>query len=112
MALPEWFNLLNIALQGIQDMMSAITFMQFIWEEAIQSAMLGAFLAIRHNSYQGVSWGLGAAQNAVDNLKIVNDNVGWFAPYSKVCFEDFINATYVNIEIYRDILLIAGKQKH
>jgi hypothetical protein len=109
--LPIWADLIFRALQGIQDMMSALTFMQFIWEEAIQASMLGAFLAMRMNNNRGAVLGLNAAQVAVDHLRIVNTEMGMFAPYSKYCFEDFILATDTNIEIYRDILLIKGKSK-
>jgi len=92
-------------------MMGAITFIQFIHEEAIQSASLGTFLALRHNSYKGASLGMQCTREILENLKAVNEFAGIFAPYSHRCFEDFIKATERNLEIYNDILTIKGKQK-
>jgi len=111
MATPLWIQQILKALEGIQDMMAAITFMQFIHEEAIQSAALGTFLALRHGSYRGASLGISQTRQILENLKAVNTYAGIFAPYSHRCFEDFIKATETNLEIYDDILMIKGKQK-
>ncbi|GAH64409.1 unnamed protein product [marine sediment metagenome] len=40
-------------IMGIANVMEIVTFIQFIEEEAIQSAALGVFLAIRGKSYRG-----------------------------------------------------------
>lgn len=98
-------------LEGLQDMMSAITFIQFIEEEAIQSAALGTFLALRHGSNRGAALGIAQTRVICDHLKLINDNLGWAAPYSKGCFQDFLAATLVNLDIYDDILLIKGRTK-
>jgi len=92
-------------LKGIEAVMEIVTFIQFIEEEAIQSASLGVFLAIRSKSYRGASLGITLLRGQlIPNLKAINDNVGWMAPYSKGCFADFIIATETNLEIYEDIL--------
>jgi len=85
--------------------MEIVTFIQFIEEEAIQSASLGVFLAIRGKSYRGASLGITLLRGQlIPHLKDINDYVGWMAPYSKGCFADFILATETNLEIYEDIL--------
>jgi len=92
-------------LKGIEAVMEIVTFIQFIEEEAIQSASLGVFLAIRSKSYRGASLGITLLRGQlIPNLKAINDNVGCMAPYSKGCFADFIIATETNLEIYEDIL--------
>ena len=92
-------------LKGIEAVMEIVTFIQFIEEEAIQSASLGVFLAIRSKSYRGASLGITLLRGQlIPNLKAINENVGWMAPYSKGCFADFIIATETNLEIYEDIL--------
>jgi len=98
---------LLIALAGVANMMETITFMQFIEEEAIQSASLGVFLALRSKSYKGASLGMSLLRrDLIPHLREINDEVGMFAPYSKRCFEDFINATEMNLDIYDGIMML------
>ncbi len=94
-----------VALEGVANIMEVVTFIQFIEEEAIQSAALGVFLAIRGKSYRGASLGITLLRGRlIPNLKYINDNAGWLAPYSKGPFADFVVATETNLEIYEDIL--------
>ena len=99
-----------LILQGVANVMEVITFIQFIEEEAIQSASLGVFLAIRGKSYRGASLGITLLRGTlIPHLKDINDVVGWMAPYSQGCFADFILATETNLEIYEDILFAKKK---
>jgi len=92
-------------LAGIANVMEIVTFIQFIEEEAIQSASLGVFLSLRNKSYKGASLGMSLLRTQlIPHLKDINDYVGWMAPYSKGCFQDFIKSAEVNLEIYEDIL--------
>ncbi|GAH88055.1 unnamed protein product, partial [marine sediment metagenome] len=85
------------SLTGLTNLMEIITFIQFIEEEAIQSASLGVFLAIRGKSIRGASLGMSLLRGRlIPNLKSINDYAGWMAPYSKFCFEDFIVAAETN----------------
>lgn len=95
---------------GVANIMEVITFIQFIEEEAIQSAALGVFLSIRSRSYRGASLGITLLRGElIPHLKAINDTIGWLAPYSKGCFADFIKATETNLAIYDDILFAAKK---
>jgi len=97
-------------LVGLANVMEIVTFIQFIEEEAIQSASLGVFLAIRGKSYRGASLGITLLRGTlIPHLRDINDAVGWMAPYSKGCFEDFILATETNLNIYEDILFARKK---
>lgn len=97
-------------LEGLKEVMSIVTFIQFIEEEAIQSASLGVFLAIRGKSYRGASLGITLLRGQlIPHLKTCNETVGWMAPYSEWCFADFIKATETNLEIYEDILFARKK---
>jgi len=92
-------------LSGIANVMEVVTFIQFIEEEAIQSAALGVFLSIRAKHYAGASYGMSLLRGQlIPHLKDINDYVGWMAPYSKGCFQDFIAASEANLEIYEGIL--------
>jgi len=93
------------ALEGVADIMEMITFVEFIEEEAIQSAALGVFLAIKGKSYRGASLGMSLLRGRlVPKLKDINEYAGYAAPYSQGCFADFIKATETNLDIYEDIL--------
>ncbi|MBA7693496.1 hypothetical protein ES703_102079 [subsurface metagenome] len=97
-------------LVGVANVMEVVTFIQFIEEEAIQSAALGVFLAIRSRSWRGASLGITLLRGELlPHLKAINDTAGWLAPYSKGCFSDFIKASEINLEIYDDILFAHRK---
>jgi hypothetical protein len=97
------------ALEGVSNLMETITFVQFIEEEAIQTASLGVFLAIRQKNSVAAGRGIQLLQlTLIPHLREYNDYAGWIALYSKFCFEDFILATESNIETYKDLIL-AGR---
>jgi hypothetical protein len=97
-------------LAGVEKVMQAVTFIQFIQEEAIQSCALSIFLAIRQRQYSTANLALYTLENVLlYHLKTVNDIVGWLAPYSKGAFQDFITATETSIETYKQLLAAAPK---
>ena len=99
-------------LAGVANVMEIVTFIQFIEEEAIQSASLGVFLALRGKSYRGASLGITLLRGELlPHLKDINEYAGWLAPYSKGCFGDFIKATETNLEIYDDLLFAHVRRK-
>jgi hypothetical protein len=91
-------------LAGVVMVMEAITFIQFIEEEAIQSAGLGAFLAIRSRDYHSAWLAINLLeQDLVPHLELINSTFGWIAIYSQGAFYDFAKAARTNIEIYKNI---------
>jgi len=95
---------------GVANVMEVVTFIQFIEEEAIQGASLGVFLAIRAKSLRGACLGMSLLRTElIPHLKLINETIGWLAPYSKGCFGDFILATETNLVIYEDILFAKKK---
>ncbi|MBA7605835.1 hypothetical protein ES703_12970 [subsurface metagenome] len=97
------------AIEGVANVMEIITFVQFIEEEAIQSASLGIFLAIRQKNNKAAYRGINLLEMVlIPHLREYNDYGGWLALYSKFCFEDFIAATEANVEVYKDLTL-AGR---
>jgi len=94
----------------VKEAMSIITFIQFIEEEAIQSAGLGAFLAIRCRDYRSAWLAINLMETElIPHLESINSNVGWFAIYSQGCFYDFAKAQRTTLEIYKN-LCTAGKK--
>ena len=96
---------------GLINAMEIVTFIQFIEEEAIQSAALGTFLALRHNSIRGAVLGITRTRTILMHLETINESIGWVAIYSKGCFADFVTATKTNLEIYDDLILTMAKAK-
>lgn len=91
-------------LTGVSEVMSAVTFMQFIEEEAIQAAGLGTYLAFKGNCMPAVTKGMMRMDTVVTHLEAINDNLGWLAPWSKWAFKDFCQATRTNMEIFNDLI--------
>ncbi|MBA7690159.1 hypothetical protein ES703_98683 [subsurface metagenome] len=90
---------------GIAHVMEIVTFIQFIHEEAIQSANLGVFMAVRSKCFPAAIRGLGLLRmTLIPHLKNVNDFAGYLAPYSKLCFEDFVKASEANLDIMEEAL--------
>lgn len=96
-------------LKGVMDVMSAVTFIQFIEEEAIQSCQLGTYMAFKQKRYKAAARAMIVTRSTlVYHLKAINQTVGFLAPYSKSAFEDFITATEMTLEVYDDLLLGAA----
>ena len=95
---------------GVQTVMEAVTFIQFIQEEAIQSCQLSCFLALRQKNYKAVGWAIQTTRGTLlMHLIAVNSALGWLAPYSKPAFQDFITATEMSLQIYDELMLSAIK---
>jgi hypothetical protein len=90
---------------GIQFVMEAVAFMQFIEEEAIQACMLGAYLGLRNRNYNAVRLALETTETTIlPHLERINDILGWVSPYSKLPFQDYALATRTQIELYKELL--------
>lgn len=89
---------------GIAEVMSTITFIQFIEEEACQTASLGAFMAIRSRHYAAAKPCLDLIDDElVPHLKSVNETIGHLAPYSQGCFRDYIRSAQENTKVLREL---------
>jgi len=91
-------------ISGIADVMSVITFIQFIEEEAIQTAGLGAFMAVRSRHYNAAKPCLDLVQNElIPHLEAINTTIGILAPYSQGCFSDYIKSAKLNAIVMREL---------
>lgn len=94
----------------IEFVMGTVAFIQFIEEESIQSAALGAFLSIRQRNYTAAWKAIDILQyELIPHLEAVNTQLSWLCPYAQGCFYDFIQASKMNVEIYKDLCTIAPK---
>jgi hypothetical protein len=91
-------------LEGVTEVMSVVTFIQFIEEEAIQSAALGTYLALKAGVMPAVTKGMYRYDTIVTHLEAINSNLGWLAPYSKWVFQDFCEASRTNLAIFNDLI--------
>jgi len=89
---------------GIAEVMSTITFIQFIEEEACQTASLGAFLAIRSRHYSAAQPCLDLVEKEIiPHLEAINSTFGLFAPYSFGCFYDYIASAKASASVMREL---------
>jgi len=96
---------LPIILQGIAFVMEAVTFVQFIQEEALQAAMMSVWMCTRAKRYTKAKEILDQVENRfLPNLRATNLAWGWIALYSKAAFADFADATQASIDAYKEIL--------
>jgi len=92
-------------LKGVLEVMSIVTFIQFIEEEAIQSCQLGTYMAFRQKRYKAAARSMIVTRSTLlYHLKMVNYALGIYAPYSYFAFKDFITATESTLETYEDLL--------
>lgn len=100
----------GIVLEGIADVMEAITFVEFILEEGIQACALATFMAMRAKNYKAAARAMQVCRDPLlTDLKNVNSTSGWMAIYSHFAFEDFITATETSLDTFDALLLQAAK---
>lgn len=96
---------------GIFNVMEVVAFIQFIEEEAIQSAALGAFLAIRQKNYHAAWKAINLLeQELIPHLDQVNRELSWACPYALGPFHDFVVASRLNVDIYKELCTAASKR--
>ncbi len=99
---------LPIILQGIAFVMEAVTFVQFIQEEALQAAMMAVWMLVRAKRYSKARELLDQVETRfLPNIRATTSAWGWIAMYSKQAFEDFADATQLSIDAYKEILYAA-----
>jgi hypothetical protein len=100
--MPAW---VLPVIEGIQFIMEAVAFSQFIEEESIQACMLGAYLGLRNRNYQAVKLALDTTESTLlPHLEAWNTILGWLSPYSLGPFADYCLSTRTQIDVYRQLL--------
>lgn len=92
-------------LVGCLFVSQAVTFMQFIHEEAIQSCSMAVYMAVRNRRYS-------AAREALRDLKDIHipmledttKTLGWLAPWTIPCFTAFALASKRAAQTWEEIL--------
>jgi len=99
-------------LSGLFNIMETVTFIQFIEEEAIQAVGLGIFMAIRQRNWTMAWKGIVLLDGQLlPHLEQLNMGIGWASPATVGCFYDFIQATKMNVEIYKELATAGSKAK-
>ena len=97
-------GILPLVLMGLENVISAVVFVMFIYEESIQTASMGCYLAIKYRDVQGLDGCiLQLRDNALPGLKNCVEDWGWIAPYAWPCFEMFVRSTTMSLEVYENI---------
>ncbi len=93
--------------EGVSFIMEAVTFVQFILEESIQTNQLAMFMAIKQRKYSIARECLDLLENKlIYDLEETNNKAGWLAPYSSGAFKDFVRASKQSIKVYKEILKV------
>lgn len=93
------------ALELVQFVMEAVTFAEFIMEEALQTAFFALGNATRAKQYDlaRMTIDLISDEILVDFDTFV-EHVGWIAPYSWVAFQDFGKASHHQLNHFRALI--------
>ncbi|RKY41664.1 MAG: hypothetical protein DRP85_05405 [Candidatus Makaraimicrobium thalassicum] len=82
------------------DIMQTVSFMMFIEEEGIQIRGFGIMSLMRENLVDEVETQLEALKEQVQNLETFCDSWGWFAPYMKPTYANYVQAAYDQIDAW------------
>ena len=93
------------ALEGVMFVMEAVTFAEFIMEEALQTAFFALNNATRKKQYDLAIMDIDLISDEilVDYDTFV-EHVGWMAPYSWIAFQDYGKACHHMLNHYRVLL--------
>jgi hypothetical protein len=99
---PDWIDLVLMAEIALTD---AVAFYQFILEEAIQSGVMGCYLARQQNKPILSVPILDQLENhTIPALKKFNQFWGHLAFWCQPAFDDFRKAAEMSVRIYRATL--------
>lgn len=97
MALPA-------VLVGIENVISAVVFVMFIYEESIQTASMGCYMAIKHRDVNGLDLCLMQLRDyALPALEKCVEDWGWIAPYAWPSFEMFARSSRASLAVYENV---------
>lgn len=92
-------------LAGCLFVSSAVTFMQFIHEEAIQTCSMAVYMAVRSRRYGVAARALLDLQTIhIPMLEDTTRNLGWLAPWTIGCFTAFAVASRRACDTWQEIL--------
>ena len=91
-------------LGGAIGVMSTITFISFLYEEALQSAGMGVWVAISNKQWSTAEKALNKAEGLLSTAEWFYNNIGWMAPYSWKVFKSYARATRIQYDVYRQVI--------
>ena len=102
---PTWASIIRDSLYAVEFVMEAVTFAQFIMEEALQTAFFAVKNAMDHKQYDLAKMTLDFIDDeALAYLDTFNENIGWLAPYSKPAFAAYAKSCHHMRNTYRAAL--------
>jgi len=97
-------GIIPIVLMGVENVISAVVFVMFIYEEAIQTSSIGCYMAIKHRDVNGLDGCILEMRDyAIPHLMNVVENWGWIAPYAWPSFWAFAEASKRTLTVYENI---------
>ena len=100
----SWQVIIEI-LEGIQFAMEAVTFTEFIYEEALQTASMAVRISMQNQNYAMAKAHLNQLESSLyQTFKEYVDKIGWLSPYSWGAYKAYANAVAIQIEAYKEAL--------
>ena len=99
-ALP-W--VLKVAAAAIA-VMGTVTFVSFLYEEALQTVGMGVYIAISNKQWSAAAAALEKARRTLAAAKFFYTYFGWLAPYSMDVFSTYANATEAQYAVYDKVI--------
>lgn len=85
-----WADMAKEVLAQVEFVMEAVTFAEFIMEEALQSAFFGVNTAIANKDYDLAKMMLDLIDDELlPHFDTFVSRIGYLAPYSWIAFQDF-----------------------
>jgi hypothetical protein len=81
-----------------------VTFINFLFEESLQTIGMGVYVAISNKQYAAAKEALAKAKGTLEIADFFYNNFGWLAPYSWKVFKTYADATRAQYEVYDKVL--------
>jgi hypothetical protein len=96
---------ISAALSGVEFVMEAVTFAEFIMEEALQTAFFALKNAMDARQYDLARMTIDLIQDDIlVDLDTFSSRIGYLAPYSWPAFQDFAKSCHHMLNTYKATL--------
>jgi len=92
-------------IKGLQFAMEAVTFTEFIYEEALQTGSMSINISMKNKNYAMARAHLDQLETSIyQPFRGYVDYIGWLSPYSWGAFKAYADAAKMQIDSYKEAL--------
>jgi micrococcal nuclease len=89
---------------GVIAIMGTTTFVEFLYEESLQTAGMGVYIAISNKQWATAREALNKAKGILATANFIYTYLGWIAPYSFNVFRNYAKATQSQYDVYDKVI--------